>query len=73
MNERQGTLRESSWVTALMLDTSKGHPGFHKNDHGGTVDVFQILHPSKEKKEAIHGHRINDTFLVEILVTVFSD
>lgn len=25
------------------------------------------------KKEAIHRHRINDIFLVEILVTVFSD
>lgn len=45
MNECQGTLSESSWVTAVMLDTSKGHPRFHKGGHGGSVDFFQTPLP----------------------------
>lgn len=72
MNECQGTLSESSWVTAMMLDTSRGHPRFHKSGHGCSVDVFQTLPPPTKKKKAIYGHRINGTFLVEILITVFS-
>lgn len=45
MNECQDTLSESSWVTAVMLDTSKGHPRFHKSGHGGSVDFFQTPLP----------------------------
>ena len=79
MNECQGTLSESSWVTTMMLDTSRGHPRFHKSGHGGSVDVFLTLPSTKKKKkkkkeeEAIYGHGVNGTFLVEILVTVLSD
>lgn len=66
----QGTLSESSWVTAVMLDTSKGHPRFLKV----AMEILWMFQtPLPPPKEAIHRHRINDIFLVEILVTVFSD
>ena len=55
MNECQGTLSESSWVTTMMLDTSRGHPRFHKSGHGGSVDVFLTLPSTKKKKKKKKG------------------
>lgn len=51
-------------------------PGVTQGSTKVAMDVLWMFSklslPPQKKKKAIYGHRINGTFLVEILITVFS-